>query len=153
MLQKFSWSEYWGVVLVGVAIYYGIVLLLLYRSGLLSKSSFKKPAFLKARTQQPTSAPIPETQVKSVAPLSNQSDVENAMKSLTDEVLNFLQDIAGKSYVKEEIIMGLQIILREYQEFAGTVYQSDISEFLRIETENHCSVDLSEDEIKRVWMG
>ena len=153
MLEKFSWSEYWLVVGVGIAIYYGIVILLLYRNGLISKASFKRSVFLKARTPKPASAPVLETKAKAVAPLSNQSEVEAAMRSLTDEVLNFLQDIAGKSYVKEEIIMGLQIIMRDYSDFAGTVYQSDISEFMRIETENHCSVDLSEDEIKRVWMG
>jgi hypothetical protein len=153
MLQKFSWSEYWTVVIAVVAVYYAIVFLLLYKNGLLNKAAFKKLVPTKPQRQTPSAIPTAAQAGKSVAKLSNQVETENQLKILTDELLQFLQDIAGKSFIKEEIIMGLQVIVREYKEFSETNYRSDIDEFIRVETENHCSVDLSDEEIKRVWIG
>lgn len=152
MLQKYSWSEYWLTVVVVIAIYYAIVLLILYRNGLLPTFSFKKPS-LPQNPQKAFTVPAKAPETRSVAPLSNQSEVEAQMKSLIEEVSNFLQDLVGKSYVKEEIIMGLQVIFRDYQEFANTNYQPDINEFIVAEVENFCSVDLSSEEVSRVWMG
>jgi hypothetical protein len=153
MLQKFSWAEYWTVVIAGVAVYYAIVFLLLFRNGLLTKPPFKRPVISKAQQPLPAVAPAPALQGKSVAKLQNEAEIENQLKKLTEELLQFLQDIAGRSYIKEEIIMGLQVIIREYKEFSETNYRSDIDDFMKVETENHCSVDLSDDEIERVWMG
>jgi hypothetical protein len=152
MFQKFSWTEYWTVVIAGVAVYYAIVFLLLYRNGLLTKPSFKRPVSPKMQRPLPAVAPPATQQGKSVTKLQNE-EIENQLNKLTDELLQFLQDIAGRSYIKEEIIMGLQVILREYKEISETNYRSDIDEFIKVETENHCSVNLSDDEIKCVWMG
>ncbi len=152
MLQKFSWGDYWTVVIAVIAVYYSIVFLLLYKYGLL-KLTFKKLAPTRPAQQTPAAVPAVTQAGKSVAKLNNQDETENRLKMLTDELLQFLQDIAGKSFIKEEIIMGLQVIVREYKEFSETNYRSDIDEFIRVETENHCSVDLSDEEIQRVWMG
>lgn len=153
MLQKFSWGDYWTVVIAVIAVYYAIVFLLLYKYGLLNKPTFRKLAPSRPAQQMPAAVPAVTQTGKSVAKLSNQDETENQLKMLTDELLQFLQDIAGKSFIKEEIIMGLQVIVREYKEFSETNYRSDIDEFIRVETENHCSVDLSDEEIQRVWMG
>ncbi|WP_205514322.1 hypothetical protein [Longitalea arenae] len=153
MLQKFSWTDYWTAVIAVVAVYYAIVFLLLYKNGLLNKPAIKKLAPTRTQSQSPSSVPAAAQAGKPVAKLSNQAQTENRLKDLTGELLGFLQDIAGKSFIKEEIIMGLQMIVREYKEFLETDYRSYIDEFIRIETENHCAVDLSDEEIQRVWMG
>ncbi|WP_207515955.1 hypothetical protein [Longitalea luteola] len=153
MLQKFSWSEYWTVVIAVVAVYYAIVFLLLYKYGLLKTPALKKLVLTRPQQQTPSAAPTSAQAGRTIAKLRNQAETENQLKNLTDELLQFLEDIAGKSFIKEEIIMGLQLIVREYKEFSETNYRSDIDEFIRVETENHCSVDLSDEEIQRVWMG
>lgn len=153
MLQKFSWSEYWTVVIAAVAVYYAIVFLLLYKNGLLNKAAFKKLISKRPQQQTPFAVTATAQAGKSVTKLGNQAESENRLKNLTDELLQFLQDISNKSFIKEEIIMGLQVIAREYKDFTETNYRSDIDEFIRMEAENHCSVDLSDEEIQRVWTG
>jgi hypothetical protein len=150
MLQKYSWSEYWLVVVVGIAIYYAVVFFLLFRNGLLKPPTLKRPA----PTQSPASKPLPvaAAETKPVAKVSKEKEVELQLKSLIEDVTNFLQDIAGKSYVKEEIIMGLQVFMCDYKEFADTAHQPDINEFIVAEVDNYCSVDLTSEEVSRVWL-
>jgi hypothetical protein len=152
-LQKFSWNQYWMVVVAVVALYYAFVFVLLLKNGILNKASFKN--FLLAKIQQLKPSPTLANQqtVDTAVKLHNKVETGNILQQLTDEILRFLQDIAGKSFIREEIIMGIQVIAREYKELSETNYKSDIEEFIKIETENHCSVDLSDEEIQRVWMG
>lgn len=141
------------VIIAVVAIYYVIVLLLLLRNGLLSTSLLKRPAPASPRPPKPVAVPVRAIETTSVGSTSNENEVEVQMTSLIEEVNNFLRDLAGQSYVKEEIIMGLQVIFRDYKDFANTKYQSDINEFIVAEVDNYCSVDLSSDEVSSVWMG
>lgn len=150
MLQKFSWSEYWTVVIVIVAIYYAIVFLLLYRNGLLKPPSWKRPTPAQPVPSKPAQKQAIERQSAFV--IDPAKEKEKQLMSLIDDVTNFLRDIAGKSYVKEEIIMGLQVFMRDYKQFEGTPHQPDINEFLIAEVDNYCSVDLTGEEVDRVWL-
>jgi hypothetical protein len=150
MLQKFSWTEYWTVVIVVVAIYYTIVFLLLYRNGLLKPSLWKRPTPAQPIPSKTVQKPAIERQ--SVPAVDPAKEVEKQLMALIDDVTNFLRDIAGKSYVKEEIIMGLQVFMRDYKQFANTPHQPDINEFLIAEVDNYCSVDLTGEEVDRVWL-
>jgi hypothetical protein len=72
---------------------------------------------------------------------------------LTEELKGFITDIAERSYIKEEVVTGIQLIINSYKKLEGSSYQKSINDFIKNECEEFCSIHLSEDDIRRIWIG
>src|SRR6185295_3769759 len=72
---------------------------------------------------------------------------------LIQELKGFITGIADRSFIKEEVIMGIQLIIKSYKKLEGSPYQKSINDFLKNECEDYCSIRLSEDDIRRIWIG
>ena len=164
MLERISWGQYWWAIVIVSAIYYLILLVLLYQKGMLLKLKEKRIQGIKdqpgtSSTQQSTlfaNYDIPlETSFQ-----EDGEEITIANDSLmpvvynhVQEIKEFITDIANRSYVKEEIIMGLQIITRNYKKLYGSPYQQSVNDFILNKCEESCAIHLSAEDLKRIWLG
>lgn len=164
MLERISWSTYLTVIGVMLAIYYLLLFVLLFQKGF----SLKRRGRTDARSftiQEPAGNPQPnlfgfEEGAKENAGnpgkqqmLADDNILMPFVHDLIQELKAFIIDISERSYVKEEIIMGIQVIIRNYEKLEGSPYQKSINDFIKSECEERCSIHLSEEDIKRIWKG
>lgn len=164
MLERISWSSYWTVLVIALAIYYLVLFLLHYQRGFFSKSRVKAissdtSTHDSLESVQPNLFGFQDTSVKkSVSQVTSELPVDDKIlmplvHDLIQELKDFIADISQRSYVKEEVIMGIQVIIKNYKKLEGSPYQKSISDFIKNECEDCCSIHLSEDDIKRIWIG
>ena len=164
MLERISWSTYWAVIVIGLVIYYTVLLILLYQKGFFFKGSIKTiPSH--SGTPDPSSNPqrnlfgLEETVIENPGDKHNQQLAADdnilmpIVHDLIQELKEFITGISERSYVKEEVIMGVQIIIKNYKRIEDSPYQKSINDFIKSECEEYCSIHLSEDEIGRIWKG
>jgi len=72
---------------------------------------------------------------------------------LRDEIRNLLDKAASERFPREEMIMALQLRLRDYPQLNHTAFQVAINNFIALESESKCSTPLSEDDMRVLWMG
>ena len=150
MIKQVSWADYATALGVIVTLYYIAVIFLYYRNDVLKLLSGKSKL---ARAGQFTSESIPAS-----PPVGNPADSErNAVSNeqrlfeSTNLLLSELSPLFEKEYIKEELIMALQVQLRKYPELKNTTYQISINNYIEMESENKCSVTLSEHELRGLW--
>ena len=122
MLEKISWSSYWTVVVIVLAIYYLVLFVLLFQKGFFSKNRVKAIPSHSGR-QEPAGNPQPnlfgfENSVAEISDsqINQQLPVDDKIlmplvHDLIQELKEFITDISQRSYVKEEVIMGIQVII------------------------------------------
>ena len=161
MLERISWGQYWVAVLILSAIYYFILLMLLFQKGMLTRQKGLQPVKpreaetiqqtgLSSNERIPLEKTIREDDEEII--ISNDS-LMPLVHDYVQELKEFITDIAGRSYVKEEVIMGLQIITRNYKKLDGSPYQQSINDFILHQSEENCSIHLSAEDLKRIWLG
>jgi hypothetical protein len=138
MLEKISWGDYWSTILIVCAIYEISVILLFFR-----KESFQMAVKIKNGKFKPNLFPnnnqrklFPSSDMP--ASLSTTGEKENEIQmpqihELVQQLKSFVQDVSERSFVKEEVIMGFQIILRDYRNLIGTSFQKSINDFIAVE--------------------
>jgi len=158
MLEKISWGDYWSTIAIAVAIYEILIILLFFRkdslqlAGKISKGRFKVNALQKSQQQNlfPTDT---ENYNTSVSETAEHEIMMPQIHDLMQSLKSFISDVAERSFIKEEVIMGLQIILRDQKNLISTVFQKSINDFIAVECENKCSIHFSADDLKILWFG
>jgi hypothetical protein len=158
MLEKISWGDYWLMIAIMCAIYEMSVILLFFR-----KEFFQLALKIKNENFK-TNLPLNEDH-KNLFPsrdihssINNTGEKENEIQmprihELVQELKGFVQDVGERSFVKEEVIMGFQIILRDHKHLIGTGFQKSINDFIAVECEDKCSIHLDANEVNSVWLG
>ena len=137
MIKQVSWAEYCSVLAVLTAAYYFLIILIYYRNDAWQLLSGQRK-LLPATTGYTDSTTPPLTD-------------EQRQYEVVNELVNELKPLFEKSYIKEEMVMALQIKLMEYPQLKGTAFQVAVNNYIQMESENKCSVYLSEDELKGLW--
>lgn len=163
MLGNISWSFYWTVIVIGLLIYYSVLFVLLYKSGLFSKIKFTT---VPSRSQKPEPAGNPQPNLFGFESLAVEISGGQASQlpgddkilmplvhDLINELKGFITGIAERSFIKEEVVIGIQLIVNSYKNLEGSSYQKSINDFIKTECEDYCSIHLSEEDIKRIWIG
>lgn len=159
MLEKITWGEYWLTLGVLTAIY-EIGVFLYFRRLEISK---KTNASLTIGSNMPfNSKPesdlgLAPTETDSFRKSQTYNQEKQTGASEVAEVLQqlrvFIRQMAKGSYVKEEVMMGITVILGDYENLRGTEEQKIIDNILFEECKNNCSIHLSADELKMLWQG
>jgi hypothetical protein len=162
MLERISWSAYWTVIGIGLAIYYLGLIILFYKKGLFLKNNLRSAA---ANKEQAT-ANVQPNLFGFTDPASEHSSIQKkeqlpvddqilmpTVHELIQELKAFIVDISERSFIKEEVIMGIQVIIKNYKRLEGSLYQKSINDFIKNECEDYCGIHLSEEETKRIWIG
>jgi hypothetical protein len=150
MFNQISWSSYLQFLILSLALYYTFVLYKYYRYDLLH--------FLKGKKLTENSRFDPSSAFTSHPNEVHAGEKEKEIPmpqihELVQQLKNFVQDVTERSFVKEEVIMGFQIILRDYKNLIGTSFQKSINDFIAVECEDKCSIHLDPYEINSVWLG
>lgn len=138
MFHSVSWQQYIIFILVLLFVYYVYILLRYYRNELfhLLKGVKKLPAILEENRNNKTLSP------------------GNAkLNELLEELKILFQLASQRKYPKEELMMALQLKLREYDQFKNTPFEIAVNNFIAEESENQCSIHLSVEDQRVLWMG
>ena len=148
MLNNISWASYAYAISIILIIYYVLVIAIYFRKGvrgLLSRQS--------KRLANPVEKDMPPIQ-DSGNNASNEV-IEKTATSETNELLLSLQSLikkaAARKYVKEELLQSIQLKLQNYPVLKDSQLTGSINNFIKAESENNCSIHLSDDEVKVLW--
>lgn len=148
MIKQVSWTEYFTVVAVLCAAYYVVIVLLYYRKEVIDFFSGRR-MLPGTATAPPTSSPDPAGNYKA----RTEATPEEKLFSLTNQLMQELNPVFGNEYVKGELMTALQVILLKYSMLRGTAFQVSVNNYIQMESENQCSVSLSEQELRALWNG
>lgn len=150
MIKNVSWTDYWTVIFSLCAIYYIAIIILYYRKEALELFSGKRK-LLPSQAAPPTSKRHPaEHDLRN----DNENNTqEEKLFGLTNQLMQEISPVFGNEYVKGELMIALQAVLRKYSPLKGTAFQVSVNNYIQMESENQCSVNLSEGELSAMWNG
>ena len=142
MFNSISWRQYLIVVITAVSIYTLAVIVIYYRKELLSVFA---GVFAK-------NTPLPEAPKKSMIPVEAKDNVlSDTVHELMADLNALLREAASHQYPKEELLMALEICLRNYNTIKGTKFQDVINEHIQTESEMNCRLQLEDAELTQLW--
>lgn len=138
MFTSFSWQQYIIFILIGSLVYYMYILLRYYRDGLSNFiKKIKNIPFVSEEKQNN----------KTLTP------GDTTLNELLEELKILFQLASNRKYPKEELMMALQLKLREYDQFKNTHFEIAVNNFIAAESDNQCSIHLGEEDQRVLWMG
>ena len=142
MFNSISWRQYLIVVITAVSIYTLAVIVIYYRKELLSVFA---GVFAK-------NTPLPKAPKKSMIPVEAKDNVlSDTVHALMADLNALLREAASHQYPKEELLMALEICLRNYNTIKGTKFQDVINEHIQTESEMNCRLQLEDAELTQLW--
>jgi len=150
MIKQISWAEYCTAMAVLCSAYYIVIIVLYFRREVLDLFSGNKK--LVAPAPLPSSSPR-HPAANLVRTAEGNTSQEEKLFALTNQLMQVLQPVFGNDYVKGELMTALQLILRKYPLLKGTAFQVSVNNYIGMESENQCSVSLSEQELSGIWQG
>lgn len=157
MLSKVSWEAYLIFIALSTLVYYLLVYLLYFRTELkaglprmASNSVDNSETFsFKTEKQNPSLFdPIPINR----AP-SDEEHQQSIAYACMDELNSFFENQKKTKARKPELIHSLYTILQKYPSLGKSAYKDSITNVIAAESENICSIHLSAEELKGVWLG
>lgn len=97
-------------------------------------------------------SPFNDTGLASPGKLTYTCDISSDAFELIEKIKDAILQYAEQQYIKEEVITGLQLLLKEYPQLRYSAYTASINNIITKEIETHCSIRLEDDEVKRLWM-
>ncbi|CAN5396093.1 hypothetical protein BH10BAC2_BH10BAC2_46400 [soil metagenome] len=159
MIEKISWASYATTLLTVVVIYYIVIALLYYRREIslivkLLQKRFRVKADLNPKvpgTDKNTISSVIDTNPEVLEEPSHNGDISTDAFDLVEKIKDAILQYAERQYIKEEIITGLHLLLKEYLRLQYSAYTGSINNIIIKEIETHCSIRLEDEEVKRLW--
>ena len=160
MIEKISWASYATALLTIVVIYYIVIVLLYYRKEIsvitnALQKRFPSNVGLKQEASTAGKESLSLSNDKGLAFSEKHTytgDISTDSFDLVEKIKESMQWYAENEYIREEIITGLQLLLKEYPQLRYSAYTASINNTITKEIELHCSIRLEDDEVKRLWM-
>ena len=147
MLHFISWQSFLTFISISASTYYFLVILLYYKrdiSQVLKVKTFSTP--LETGTEFFSSV-----QVESSS--SNPLDLFSLAHDLLEELKQVFSTALREGYPRQELIVALQVLLRNYKQLKQTDVQAEINNHIETQSKDICSITLSAAEIQRLWNG
>lgn len=142
MLNTVSWGNYWLFVVTSTSIYYLVVYFLYFKGDLLKRGIFSSA--MKEKTDLPSFH----------QPMSASStNDEIVVDACINELNAFFENQKKSKAVKHELMHGLYSILQKYPSLRHSDLRDPVSSIIRTQSETICSIHLSAEELKGVWLG
>jgi hypothetical protein len=138
MFNNISWQGYWTTLALISVGYYLVIYLVYYRID------------FKLRLHQKPSGETVASLFNFSSPIEK-SD-ERLIDDFMDEVRAFFEQARRKKCVKEELIYSLKIILKKFPSLKDSGFSQSLNHVIATECNHICSIHLSEDELKYVWL-
>jgi hypothetical protein len=154
MLKTFTWNSYLMVVTTLTAVYYVVILIRYYKQGarLLAKRFWQR----QFSSEKPTQRPIVDTgqssgEVIQDASSGNTWEASLQVKQLTQHLKETIADAYQNHYNKEDLLLLLEMTLRDYLTLNGTPFQTMINELIESECSKYGFIHLSVVELEQIW--
>jgi len=138
MFTSVSWQQYLVFISITAVIYYIYILLRYYRNEVIN--------FIKGIKN----TPVPSKEKNNDKTITTQ---DATLNELLGELKIFFQLASKRNYPKEELMMAVKLKLRDYGQFKNTPFEIAVNNFIATESDNQCSIHLSEDDWRVLWMG
>jgi hypothetical protein len=157
MFNTISWQSYWIAIAAGTAVYYLFVYLFYFKGsvGIIS---------LKDHSQGPNTPALSQTKEPEMQPSlfdrgysdhrsSIEENEDHIIEACMDELNAFFDNQRKSKAVKSELMYALYTILQKYPSLRNSDYKESLSNVISTQCENICSIHLSAEELKGVWLG
>ena len=153
MFSSISWSQFLTTIAILLVIYYLVIICLLCKKELFSLFSFSASThddfhLSNENTDHPMSFNEKTATTGNEDPFLNQK-----VHELLEDLKNLLLTAAKAKTIKEELIMALQMLLRNYFPLNDLPIRAEINQHIIIECKVTCSITLSEAELNMLWNG
>ncbi len=137
-----SWKTYFEIVAVALVIYYALILLVFNRNDIIK--------LLSLRFQ---TAPFQKNVIED-ALHKGTSETSNVLAALPTEIKYVIQQANNNKSPKEEMLFALQKLFSDdsIQAIHDPFFKKQISEFILKECESICSIHLSEEDLRVLWI-
>jgi hypothetical protein len=153
MLSAISWSQFLTTIAWAILIYYLVVAILFYRKEIFSlfKTASSGPfAFSFGRENHERTLSYNEM---TAATGKEDPYQDGELHDLLEDIKSLLSTAVKAKTVREELVMALQLLLRDYPVFKNLPLREEINQHILTECKVICSITLSEAEMKMLWNG
>lgn len=150
MFTNISWLEYITFVFVSLIIYYVIVGLKFY-SYALRLMLLRHKKLLEGSQLQQLQPELFASPKKYTSVADDTDDPKVEIEKLTTEIKSIIKEAASQNYIKEEFILSLQILLREYLYLKNSPFFAGINNLIASECEKNGYIKLSAEERVMLW--
>lgn len=150
MFYNISWSEFIWFLVITLVLYYLYVAIIYFH-----KNFF----FFFRREQKKTDFAIKTVQTTTPAsPINPSPSNELTAESQLSFIYDLLEDLKGlfasaskSKMVKEELIQAISSKLNNYPRLRDNEVSEDLNQHIRLEAEEQCNIEISPEDIKRIW--
>jgi hypothetical protein len=139
MLKSISWNQLISFLLVATLIYYGCILFVYLKLSSNLLAGFSSSPVYKNRNSA-GSENGPDNLFKLALQLSGELELD-------------IEKAASKGWTREEFILSVQGILKQYTPLKSTAFQVAANQLILNCAQERCSFALSEEEISKLWNG
>lgn len=154
MLSSISWSDYFAAISILVIIYYVAIGYKYYKQDILALigNNSQSPKTLSFATENLQQKPVIANH-KNYQPLATGAveNLPNLVQSFTDETTAYLQQAGNDKTDKATILVTLQRIVLKYPTLIKSDFKQSLEAFISNEVESNSNIQLSEDEVGRLW--
>ena len=146
MFNTISWQEYFTFLLTTIAVYY-LVVYLLYFKGKNGRLQTVQGSFSNEKPSKEQRATLFDQQ------LNTEENLQPIVHACMDELNAFFENQKRKKAIKSELMFGLHTILQKYPSLRNSDYRESLTNVIATQCEAICSIHLSAEELKDVWLG
>lgn len=154
MLSSISWSNYFAATSILVIFYYVAIGYKYYKQDILALigNNNQSPKTLSFATENLQLKPVIANH-KNYQPLATDTveNLPNLVQSFTDETTAYLQQAGNDQTDKVTILLTLQRIILKYPALIKSDFKQSLEAFISNEVESNSTIQLSEDEVGRLW--
>jgi hypothetical protein len=159
MVTNISWADYLVVVILFLSAYYLVTVIFFYSRDLQRLLARLQKRNARDGPHQLTTTPSAEAGATEFFNMEEKSftphepvfqplvDPLQEVEKLIAHLKEAIGDVKSRKYSKEEFILLLQLVLKEYPAFRGSPFQSAIRDLILSECEKQDSISLTEEDI------
>ncbi|KAA9038704.1 hypothetical protein FW778_14250 [Ginsengibacter hankyongi] len=148
MLTNISWKEYSIFILVIIFCYYVILILVFYRNDIINL--IKDINYPGRKRVINIDSHLADQDEKDLVDLD--IDSRDIINQVQQEIRSNLEKAKSKSFIREEIMQSLQLVLKNNSTVKRIQQQEAINNYIRMMCESICSIHLSKEEINQLWI-
>ena len=151
MLNTISWQGYWTCIALATISYYLFLRFVYFRENLFNGF---RPSGKKTESVTSQRADIHRNSIsENAVPIIPLDQIERACNACMDELEAFFEEQKRTKAVKGELLFSLHILVQKYPLLRESEYHIAISNAIKVQCENLCSISLNDEEVKGVWYG
>ncbi len=131
MLRSISWQQYILFLVIATVVYYLLVWVIYFKAtipSLSGKGNYENHSF-------------------------HGEDQPDEMMSTAQHIIEEINPVFNNRHNKNELILALQLQLKKYNQWDEPDFRETVNGFIAAESKTKCSIHLSDDDLRVLWLG